>query len=94
MMVFPIFLKTINIYGPKNLSDHVGLITVNVEGMSPEDVGSILMLALALQSGRVYTVPPRSRVWVHHRKGVCGSVLDPLLQKMTSIQPWQQWQQS
>ncbi|MGB4224255.1 MAG: aminotransferase class V-fold PLP-dependent enzyme [Syntrophorhabdus sp.] len=34
--------KTINIYGPKNLSDHVGLITVNVEGMSPEDVGSIL----------------------------------------------------
>ncbi len=34
--------KEITIFCGEDLSDHVGLLTVNVKGMNPEDVGSIL----------------------------------------------------
>jgi cysteine desulfurase/selenocysteine lyase len=34
--------KGIQIYGPEDLSDRIGLLTANVLGMDPEDVGAIL----------------------------------------------------
>ena len=89
-------LDSIETYGAEDIRDHVGLMTINVRGMDPGDVGAILEadFGIAMRVGLHCAPLVHESIGTFPRGGVRFSLGPFIIPWMISTQLWKPWPKS